>query len=104
DFDPGAGVHILSTSTDYDAFILKLDSSGNYEWAYRFGSSTQPDYAYSLTVDPFGDVLLTGMNLGNCDMDPGPGTQMITPCAFVLKLDGNGQFQWVRQLGAFGDA
>lgn len=32
DFDPGNGTHIKSSFGNSDAFVLKLDSAGNFSW------------------------------------------------------------------------
>jgi hypothetical protein len=104
DFDPGDSVRTLTSSgIAYDLFILKLDPSGAYVWAHRIGS-TAPDHGNAITVDPFGDVIITGSVLGNSDMDPGAGTELLGAGAFVLKLDNDGVFLWARRLGASGDA
>ena len=49
DFDPGPGSFSLTSNGGYDAFILKLDPSGNFLWAKSFGGSSH-DYANNLTL------------------------------------------------------
>ena len=39
DFDPGAGTLNLTPAGQYDIFISKLDSSGNFVWAKRIGGT-----------------------------------------------------------------
>ena len=40
DFDPGPGVFNLNAIANEDAFILKLDSNGNFGWAKKNESKT----------------------------------------------------------------
>ena len=42
DFDPGPGTFNLTPAGDLDAFIVKLDSAGNFLWAGRMGSFGDP--------------------------------------------------------------
>ncbi len=37
DMDPGPGSYQITNSGFYDIFILKLNASGNFIWAYSFG-------------------------------------------------------------------
>ncbi|MFI5171836.1 MAG: hypothetical protein ACHQFW_05570, partial [Chitinophagales bacterium] len=36
DFDPGAGEFILTSTSNYDMFVWKLDANGNFLWADQF--------------------------------------------------------------------
>ncbi len=49
---PIAAVH-------YDIFVLKLDSSGAYQWHTFYGSSDH-DYGNGIAVDGSGNVYVTG--------------------------------------------
>jgi gliding motility-associated-like protein len=97
DFDPGAGVANLSAVASLDAFVLKLNSAGNYVWAKSVGGSGS-DYGFSITTDASGDVYYTGEYESTVDFDPGSGTFNITTGnydqTFVSKLDGSGNFLW----------
>src|SRR5207247_4738949 len=48
DFDPGAGIYNLTSAGMADVFVSKLDSSGNFIWASRFGG-TNNDLGLSIT-------------------------------------------------------
>jgi hypothetical protein len=52
DFDPGAGIYNLSVilPNRFDAFVLKLDTSGNFIWAKQMGGTSR-DLARSIAVD-----------------------------------------------------
>lgn len=61
DFKPGADtafVHV-PVNHDYDVFVAKYDSAGNYLYAYASGGKGS-DLAYSISIDPSNNVLLTG--------------------------------------------
>ncbi len=112
DFDPGAGTANLSTGggTGQDAFILKLDSSGNYVWAKKMGGGGWGDSGYSIALDINGNIYTTGNFGGNSlvavDFNPGVGTFNLTPVGtldiFVQKLDSSGDFVWAKSMGGTG--
>jgi hypothetical protein len=72
------------------------------EWAKNMGGIGY-DEAYSISTDTIGNVYDTGTFEGTVDFDPGAGTKNITSTAptdiFILKLDANGNFQWVKYMG-----
>jgi hypothetical protein len=105
DFDPGAGVNNLtSVSNSNDAFILKLDASGNFIWVKSFSSSNgeQGDY---IIADPRGtpQIYTTGFFTGTVDFDPGPGVYNLTATGYenyILKLDTSGNLNWAKVIDA----
>ncbi len=106
DFDPGAGIVNLTSAGFTDAFITKLDASGNLIWAKKVGG-TQDDWAYEHAVDEGGNVYATGVFQGTADFDPGAGVFNLTASGgnydiFVLKLDPDGNFLWARKMGSTG--
>src|SRR4030095_8964076 len=88
DFDPGTGIHNLVSAGMEDAFILKLDSSGNFVWAKSIGS-TDKDESFSIALDASGYVHVAGYFFGTVDFEPGTGTYNLTAAGgydvFVLK-------------------
>lgn len=103
DFDPGPGVFRLVTAGNDDAFILKLDSAGNFVWAYRFGGKSQ-EVGEDIAVDAAGNIYVTGCFRDTVDFDPGPGIHNVVSAgnnkdAFVLKLDASCNLLWAEQLG-----
>jgi hypothetical protein len=78
DFDPGPGIHNITSQGSSNSFLAKYDSTGKYQWAFNIGSSTSVTgyysyIGYSVSADKKGDVWFTGwiQNSGN-DFDPGP--------------------------------
>lgn len=107
DFDPGPGVNVISPSGSPDVFISKLDATGNFVWVKRIGGEGGAD-AYSISLDNTGNILITGSFAGTIDFDPGLGSFSVTSSgtqtqptadAFILKLDVNGNFNWVKSFG-----
>src|SRR5690606_26951208 len=103
DVDPGAGVHnLVFAGGNGDILIEMLDSAGNFQWAKGIGSGSA-DGAGGITVDTFGNVLVTGHFGGTVDFDPGAGTHLLTSNStrsiFTLKLRNNGDFAWAQKAG-----
>ncbi len=99
DMDPGAGIVNLTSAGDYDAFVIKLDPSGNFMWAKQMGASALDDVR-GLDVDANGNVYITGLFTNTVDLDPGPAVFNLSTNGgydtYVLKLDGNGTFVWAK--------
>ena len=73
DFDPGPGVDSHSCNGSLDAFLSKLDSSGNFIWARTWGGSAGEN-GYAAATDVFGGVFVTGdFSSAPTDFRPGPG-------------------------------
>ncbi len=102
DFDPGSGTANLLSAGSYDAFVLKLDSAGNYVWAKRMGGSSD-EAARGIAIDGFGNIHVAGSFQGTADFDPGSGTTNLASAGdydvFVFKLDSTGNYVWARRMG-----
>ncbi|MEB3294236.1 MAG: FG-GAP-like repeat-containing protein, partial [Synechococcales bacterium] len=86
----------------------KLDSNGNYQWAKGVGGNFS-DSVKALTLDQSGNVYITGNFEDLADFDPGAAVVNLDAgsfgsAAFVLKLDGSGNFVWAKQMGGTGQA
>jgi SdrD B-like domain/Secretion system C-terminal sorting domain len=103
DFDPGPGVFNLTsagTTNSVDAYILKLDPTGNLLWVKQIENESISQ-SFSIAVDLMGNVYITGMFQYSADFDPGPGVFTLTTGAvpeesYLLKLDKNGNFVWAK--------
>ncbi len=104
DFDPGEGVEEFTTpNTGFmDMFIQKLDADGNFLWAKQMGGIYDEE-GLSITTDDEGNVYTTGGFSETVDFDPGTGVQELTSKGskdiFIQKLDADGNFVWVQQMG-----
>jgi hypothetical protein len=101
DFDPGSNVLNRTSSGQFDSFILKLDSNGNFSWVKTFGSSLG-DVGYSIAIHNT-HLYSAGTFRGAVDFDPGVGTQILSPSgqtdAYVNKFDLDGNFIWAKASG-----
>jgi gliding motility-associated-like protein len=91
---------------DYDAFILKFDSSGVRQWATYYGGSGW-DGAYGHCIDSNGNLLICGKSeSANFPLQNGgaffQGNNAGSADAFILKFDGNGIRQWSSFYGGSG--
>lgn len=102
DADPGTGIYNLVSQGNYDNYNLKLDSSGNLQWALSWGGNGL-DICNSLALDSFANIYTTGRFVGTVDFDPGPGVYNLVSNnnygdTFVSKIDSAGNFIWANQL------
>src|SRR5262245_13431788 len=101
------GGQVLTAAGSRDAFVAKLDASGNLLWVRAIsgatdveGPPTAPtgDAAFGVTVDNLGGIYVTGQVTGTAVYDPDNGTLIpgggTGPDIFALKVDGNGLLQW----------
>lgn len=101
DFDPGSGVFNM-TSTGGDAFLMKLDPSGNFLWAKQISTSSPQGevFIHSIDLDAQGNIYSFGTHDDQADFDPGPGISNLPAngnrATFVLKLNQAGSFNWVK--------
>lgn len=103
DFDPGPATYNLTAPGGNDnAFVLKLDSNGDFLWAKNFGS-TERDEAHSICVDLPGNVYVTGFFSQTVDFDPSSSVFNLTSNGnwdtFVLKLTTDGNLDWAKSVG-----
>lgn len=103
DFDPGPGVSTL-TAKSIDAFILKLNASGNLVWVRQMvGKAGASSIVNSLATDSAGNIYAAGSYSDSVDFDPGPAVAALYPVGstdmFVEKLDPSGRLVWVQSIG-----
>ena len=112
DFDPGPGTFNLGTLANGssfigNAFVAKLDASGNFSWARQMAGNGDAS-GYSIALDAAGNVYTAGAFKGTTDFDPGSGVYNLTAAGsgdvFISKLDRNGNFIWAVQMGGTGRA
>ncbi len=105
-FHTGFGTSYFTSAGDWDIFIHKLSSEGEFVWAKQVGGSLW-DHAYTVIVDSFGDISITGFYSGTVDFDPGDGTAFLTPIGardiYILKLNNDGDYLWAKSMGGNTD-
>lgn len=90
DFDPGASTTNLVSNGGEDAFVLKLDSLGNFVWVGQTGG-VNDDVGNSIRVNTPGNIYTTGSFSATADFDPS-GENVVTLSSaggsdiFVRKL------------------
>ena len=106
-FGSGDNVVELDRVGARDAYISKTDSSGNLVWVKRFGGKIMR--AFSITVDPLGNIYTGGYFAGPTDFDPGVNEFMRgsrnrhNRDGFVSKFDPDGNLIWARTFGGSVD-
>jgi hypothetical protein len=106
DFDPGPGVEIHEPNSEYyqDGFAVKFDSAGNFAWAGTWALDDEFRGIWDVAADSVSGFYVTGDFDEPLDFDPGDGVSIVSPLspgtAFLVKLDANCDFQWVRAWGA----
>jgi hypothetical protein len=59
DFDPGTGEHADTAAGQSDAFVVKLDSTGNFIWVNTVGSENG-EQGWAICSDASGNIYTTG--------------------------------------------
>ncbi|MET8387331.1 alpha/beta hydrolase-fold protein [Streptosporangium canum] len=85
-------------NTTDDAFVVRLDASGEVRWLTQFGAAGAADRAYGLTATPDGGGYLVGYTKGAL-----AGTNSGDKDAFLTRIGADGQLGWTRQLGGAGE-
>jgi len=103
DFNPAtASTYTLTSAGGYDAWLVKLNSFGDYMWAKQLGGAGG-DFSNSLSVDNGGNVAVSGWFEGVSDFDPSATTVNLTSAglydAYACKLDAFGNYIWARRMG-----
>lgn len=104
DADPGGNMHLLTASDFYvDAFVLKLDLNGQFEWAKNF-KNTKQDECVAITSDAKGNLYITGTFRDTIDFDPQAADHNLhistgSNDAFLLKLNSDGKVAWSKTWG-----
>jgi hypothetical protein len=107
DFDPSAGEFKLIANGS-SSFIYKLNTSGNLVWVKMIvGASTAFSYGEDIAVDALQNVYTTGAFKQTADFNPDDGivlnlTSIGETDSYIQKLNPDGSFAWVNQIGGPG--
>ena len=103
DFDQSPGTSLLTSQGDWDAFVLKLDESGNFIWAKSFGGSNR-QFPTEVVCNQNGNIYISGTLSGSTNMDMNGGSYLLTPNAsgggneantgYYAKYNYNGDLIW----------
>ncbi len=100
DFDPGAGTFNLTSAGTVDVFTMKLDVSGNFMWANRFGG-TGDDHGNSVALDASANAYVTGYFTGNTSGIANLNSAGQTDI-FIIKITSAGTLAWAKKMGSTG--
>src|SRR5207244_4076006 len=105
DFDPGPGTTPITSNGGKDAFLLKLDSTGAFQWVKTFGGADD-DAATAVAVDAAGNIFAAGTFKNSFDVQSGQAASALTSFGdtdvFLSKFDPSGNFVWARSFGGSG--
>lgn len=73
DFDPGPESYVLYGSGPLrgDAYLLKLDENGEFEWVKTTSDDRGFSSASEVEIDPSGNIFVSGIFKNTVDFDPG---------------------------------
>ncbi len=115
DFDPGPNqANRTADAFTQAAFVVKLDSAGNFQWVKTFGGTLGVDAqspnsssGQSLALSGNGPLYVGGFLTGSVSFKPGDPSQTLTSAGgfdgFTLKLDALGNTVWADRVGGAGD-
>lgn len=101
DFDYSSNDSLVFTNGNEDAFLLSLDTAGNFQWVRSFGS-LYPDKGNDLQIDDQGNVYVSGSFEGVVSFGVNANETLYSQGAsdlFYLKTNMNGDLIWVKGLG-----
>ena len=88
------GATNLTSAGDYDSFVAKLDSNGNYLWAKRFGG-TEDVYTHNISTFSDGSFIVGGRFEGTANFGGITLTEVgSTSNGFTAKFDSDGNNVW----------
>ncbi|MCB9315476.1 MAG: hypothetical protein H6569_05020 [Lewinellaceae bacterium] len=89
---------IRSSRGKHDVFVAKYNAAGKLLWVNTYGGQ-QRDVSGGLSVDQTGNVYCVGQFTGQAVFDQLNRNSKGAVDMFVLKLNPDGQLQWVQQAG-----
>ncbi len=91
----------VTSNGSWDAFLLKLNSSGTFQWVKTYGASTGNDLGRGVAIDSNDNIYMLGTYRGTVDF--GAGDVAATDAdIFLIKFNSSGVFQWVYTAGGSG--
>ncbi|MBK9538617.1 MAG: hypothetical protein IPO12_07755 [Flavobacteriales bacterium] len=100
DIDPGTDTLFVQSGGTSSSLLAKYTANGELLWAHVFGD-TLLQRIHAVAPDGQGGVVVAGLYTTPFDIDPGPGTWMMTVSpgslwntTFLARFDGNGALQW----------
>lgn len=104
DFDPSPAKALLSSNGNYEFFVAKYNTKGQYQFAFSAGGSGN-DVGRGITLDKAGNVYVLGDFTGkNVDFNPGEGKATLSTNGknadvFLAKYSSTGEYIWAFRFG-----
>lgn len=110
DFDPGPDTFNMTANAGSDAFALKLDANGDFDWAISLGGDgAGQEGLVDIKIDAKKNIYLTGEFSGTADFDLNAGQAIYTAVGcgacldvFILKMDSSLNHIWSKVLTGTG--
>jgi hypothetical protein len=103
DFDPDSVTMSHNIAVAYEAYTLKLTTTGDYVFSAGYGGGGNVAYGTGVTADRAGNVYTVGNFQHTGDFDPTNSTFTLTAAdagsVFVTKLDPSGGFVYAKAIG-----
>jgi len=108
---------MLTTNGAFDVFLAQVDAQGNLLWSGQLEGSDDAEgdnarcmlHSIALSID--GEVYISGAFDFTVDFDPGPeifeytendpGTDFFPGDGFLIKLDANLNFEWMKYINGY---
>ena len=99
----------VTSNGSFDAFILKLNSSGTFQWVKSYGGSTGNDLGRDVVVDSNDNAIMLGTFRGTVNFDSGDGGGVVNYTSndydvFLIRLNSSGIWQSVWRTENTGSA
>lgn len=91
DADPGEAEYLLSPEGNLEGFVLKLNTEGNFLWAFNYKCDNYSS-GRSMKIDDSGNIYSTGIFNGTADFQPGNEEFLLSSDSsnvFITKMHSN---------------
>ena len=89
----------VTSNGNWDAFLLKLNSSGTFQWVKSYGYNYN-DLGRDVAIDSNDNIYMLGNYRGTVDFGGGDEIGANNGDIFLVKFNSSGVFQWVYTAGA----
>lgn len=100
DFNPGIDTAFLTSTAQNDAFLLNLDSAGEFKWVKQF-KGTNFVYGTAAETNSQNDIILVGTFAWTVDLNPDTSRSDTSYFnsgygrdVYITKLDSSGAYRW----------
>ena len=94
--------HSLVSAGSTDFYVMKMSPSGSVVWL-KAGGSSAVEQGNAIAVDANANVYVVGISNDNTSFDGNAFPSRGSKDGFLLKLDSDGNYVYVRTLGSFQD-